>query len=77
MAAVHVINLLTLGLWQNPASQPLPPVPLIPDSCSRLALPVYGAEHLLQFRRTDDESDASALPHALEILWANICSMDE
>ena len=62
MAAVHVINLLTLGLWQNPASKPLPPVPLIPDSCSRLALPVYGAEHLLQFRRTDDESDADVLP---------------
>lgn len=44
------------ALWQKAGAVPQSPVRLTPQRLSRLALPVYGAEHLLIFTG-ESESD--------------------
>jgi len=54
--------LFSVALWEA-RGVARPPVPLVPQRLSRLALPVYGSEHLLLFRaRGTEEEEERVLP---------------
>lgn len=50
-----VLSATAFPLWQTTAAPRLPPVPLVPSAISRLMLPIYGSEHLLQFVRSESK----------------------